>query len=292
MKQYQQYLEKRGMSQSTQQCQLAHIKGFTKWLKAQDYVVEKLGYQQMIHYLETQRQKGIGENTLIHYLRYLYIYFDYLMEQQKINHHPLQHLRLRNQTRKRAQQSTLKNLLSEAALNTIYEVYRANKRLNKRHLNMLGLMIYQGIAADETKYLQAGHLDLDGVRIFVPSSKRHQQRYLPLTAVQILPLSRYIQDKNPADLLFKYADTKQATGSRLWLCTQIKRELRLSNQSTIPFKNLIQLRSSRISLWVSSLGLRKAQYLAGHSNIASTQRYKVTDVSALQQQINQFHPFK
>ena len=292
MKQYQQYLEKKGMSESTQQRQIAHIKSFIKWLKEQEYVLEKLGYQQMIHYLEAQRQKGIGENTLVHYLRYLYIYFDYLMEKEAIQKHPLQHLKLRNQTRQRSQQNTLQNLLNEEELTAIYHAYKANKRLNKRHLNMLGFMIYQGIAADETKYLQAKHLDLEQTRIFVPSSSKHEQRYLPLMANQILPLSRYIQDKNPADLLFKYANTKQATNSRMWLSTQIKRELRLSNQSAIRFKNLIQLRNSRISLWISTLGLRKAQYLAGHNHIASTQRYKVTDVTTLQQQINQFHPFK
>jgi len=292
MEQYQQYLAKKGMSSSTQYRQIAHIKAFQKWLKEQEYILEKLGYQQMIHYLEYQRQKGIGENTLVHYLRYLYIYFDYLMEYEAIQKHPLQHLHLRNQTRQRAQQKTLQNLLTEEELTTIYKAYRANKRLNKPHLNMLSLMIYQGIAADETKYLQAKHLDLEQTRIFVPSSRKHEQRHLSLTALQILPLSRYIQDKKPTDLLFKYANEKQATNSRTWLSTQIKRELRLSNQSSIPFKNLIQLRNSRISLWVSTLGLRKAQYLAGHRHIASTQRYKVTDVSTLKQQINQFHPFK
>lgn len=292
MKQYEEYLTKKGMSSSTRQRQLAHIRSFEKWLKDQEYTLEKLGYRQMIHYLEYQRQKGIGENTLVHYLRYLYIYFDYLMEYEAIKKHPLQHLRLRNQTRQRAQQNTLKNLLTEEELNIIYGAYKANKRLNKRHLNMLGLMIYQGIAADETKYLQAKHLDLEQTRIFIPSSTKHEQRYLSLNAVQILPLSKYLDGKNPDELLFNYANTKQATNSRMWLSIQIKRELRLSNQSGISFENLIQLRNSRISLWVSSLGLRQAQYLAGHRHIASTQRYKVTDVTTLQQQINQFHPFK
>lgn len=292
MKLYQEYLAKKGMSSSTQQRQIAHIKGFLKWLKAQNYIVEKLGYQEMIHYLEAQRQKGIGENTLVHYLRYLYIYFDYLMAYEAIQKHPLQHLQLRNQIKQRSQQKSLENLLEEEELNSIYSVYRANTRLNKKHLNMLGLMVYQGIAAEETKYLKAKHLDLEQTRIFVPSSRKHEQRYLSLNAVQILALSQYITDKKPEALLFEYTSSKQATNSRSWLSTQIKRELRRNNKRAIKFKNLSQLRTSRISLWVSSLGLRKAQYLAGHRHIASTQSYKVTDISALQQQIKQFHPLK
>jgi len=179
MKTYQEYLAKKGMSPSTQQRQLAHIRSFINWLEAENYVLEELGYQQMIAYLCAQREKGIGENTLVHYLRYLYIYFDYLIEKQALKNHPLQHLRLRNQTRQRAQQNTLHNLLNEEELETIYQVYRANKRLNKKHGNMLGLLIYQGLATDETKYLQAKHLDLEQTRIFVPSSKKHKERYLP-----------------------------------------------------------------------------------------------------------------
>lgn len=293
MTDYQKYLENKSMSVSTQQRQIAHIKSFLKWVKHQSYQVEKMGYTQMIHYIEAQRHRQIGESTLVHYLRYLHIYFDYLMENGKIDHHPLQHLRLRNHTRQRAEQNLLhRSLLNESELQAIYSCYSANKRLNRPHLNLLGMMVYQGLAADEAKYLKVEHLDLEQVCLFIPSSRKHEQRYVPLNALQILPLSHFIADKKASDFLFIYRDQKQATNSRTWLSQQIKRELRLSNQSIIRFKNLTQLRNSRISLWVSTLGLRQAQYLAGHRNIVSTQRYKVTDVTTLQQQINQFHPFK
>lgn len=292
MKDYLIYLEKRGFSPSSQKRQHAHIKAFLHWLKSKKYEANQLQYPQMIHYIEAQRQRGIGENTLVHYLRYIHIYFDYLIEQGQANHHPLQHLRLRGQVRQKKQDTFLQDLLKEEELGQIYRCYQSNKRLNKKHLNLLTCIIYQGMATAEMRYVKVKHLDLEQARLFIPSSKKYRQRYVDLKASQILALSRYIDNKQPEAILFDYKNDKQATNSRTWLCQQIKIELKRSQQSHIAFKNLNQIRNSRIALWVKQHGLRKAQYLAGHTNIVSTQRYKTSDIDALQRQINQFHPLK
>jgi integrase/recombinase XerD len=45
-----------------------------------------------------------------------------------------------------------------------------------------------------------------------------------------------------------------------------------------------------ISYWIAVYGLRKAQYLAGHRFISSTEEYQQQDLDELQGDIDKFHP--
>ena len=58
------------------------------------------------------------------------------------------------------------------------------------------------------------------------------------------------------------------------------------------YLNLEQLRQSRITIWVKQEGLRKAQYLAGHKYVSSTERYQQIDLEELQKEIEKHHPLK
>ncbi|MCP4457928.1 MAG: hypothetical protein GY816_07890, partial [Cytophagales bacterium] len=47
---------------------------------------------------------------------------------------------------------------------------------------------------------------------------------------------------------------------------------------------------SVITKWVKTHNLRKAQYLAGHRFIGSTESYQENDMEGLIEKINQYHP--
>ncbi|MDD3772371.1 MAG: hypothetical protein BGP01_00495 [Paludibacter sp. 47-17] len=57
------------------------------------------------------------------------------------------------------------------------------------------------------------------------------------------------------------------------------------------FRNFTQKRASVITFWIKTQGLRKAQYLAGHSAISTTEKYVANNLDNLIDDINKLHPF-
>jgi hypothetical protein len=57
------------------------------------------------------------------------------------------------------------------------------------------------------------------------------------------------------------------------------------------FLNFKQVRTSVITFWIKTYGLRKAQYMAGHRYISSTENYLPNDLEDLIEDINTLHPF-
>lgn len=57
------------------------------------------------------------------------------------------------------------------------------------------------------------------------------------------------------------------------------------------FINFTQIRASIITFWIKTQGLRKAQHLAGHSAITTTEKYVSNDLEGLTDDINKLHPF-
>ena len=51
-----------------------------------------------------------------------------------------------------------------------------------------------------------------------------------------------------------------------------------------------QIRQSVVTLWINEHGLRKAQYMAGHKNVSSTERYNVAKMDSLKEEINKYFP--
>jgi site-specific recombinase XerD len=57
------------------------------------------------------------------------------------------------------------------------------------------------------------------------------------------------------------------------------------------FLNFQQVRASVITYWIKTQGLRKAQHMAGHSCISTTEKYVSNDLEDLTNDINKLHPF-
>jgi site-specific recombinase XerC len=55
--------------------------------------------------------------------------------------------------------------------------------------------------------------------------------------------------------------------------------------------NFTQIRTSVITFWVKTYGLRKAQILAGHRNISTTEAYLPNNLENLIEDISKLHPF-
>ncbi len=47
-----------------------------------------------------------------------------------------------------------------------------------------------------------------------------------------------------------------------------------------------------ITQWLKQHHLRQVQYMAGHKYLSSTQRYQVSNLDELQNEVEQHHPMK
>jgi len=165
----------------------------------------------------------------------------------------------------------------------------------KRNLVAIGIMVYQGTLASELKNIRLDDIDLAKGTIKITSSRRAAERVLPLNATQIGFLIDYIENVKPrleiickktyyADFLFSVEnpnfeeDVLQHTRLRI---RQIDRK----------FKSFYQVRTSVITNWLTTHGLRKTQYLAGHRSIGCTERYVPNNLENLIDDINRMHPF-
>ena len=54
----------------------------------------------------------------------------------------------------------------------------------------------------------------------------------------------------------------------------------------------MHIRSSVISLWIEQKNIIEVQYMAGHNNINSTERYKRVSMQDLRKALDQYHPMK
>jgi len=73
----------------------------------------------------------------------------------------------------------------------------------------------------------------------------------------------------------------------------MQKDLKKQLETTpINYKNIAQLRQSRISLWIKQYGIRQAQYLSGRKSIVSMERYQQMDLQDLSKQIELFHPMQ
>ena len=153
---------------------------------------------------------------------------------------------------------------------------------------LLSLLVYQGLATEELPHLRVNNIDLQSGFLNVPANNL-VARTIKLEACQMLLLLEYTRNKKPYAKLFPRLSIGRAGNHYNQLKSQIKKELS-KNQKHIPFKNLSQLRSSRIRLWIEKRGILAAQYLAGHRSLISTQYYQKEESAALRAIFENIHP--
>jgi len=165
---------------------------------------------------------------------------------------------------------------------------------------VLSILIYQGINTNETGTIELDDLDLIKATIKI-QNKKTPKRTLPLKAVQIGLIMYYLQNTRPQlleyqtkesnklFLLLPKSGSKTANNDTLkHLFKPLVKQVKIIDKQFVSFK---QIRASVITDWLKTQGLRKAQYLAGHSTITSTENYLPNNIDNLIEDINKLHPF-
>lgn len=289
IKSFERYLEEQRLRRSTILGHLQDLRRFQKWCK--DLVVNPTAvtYNDLLKFIESMQEKGSGKRSINLHLNSIRKYFEYLIQLEIRKDNPARDLRLKNTER-----TVRKQLLTPDQLDALYTRFQMRqqweykgeytKKTHRRNIVSLGLLVYQGVQSSELSLLEKGHLNLLQGTVYIPSSPKGNSRILKLNASQILAMQNYLQDL-PKDQEKLFANVILSNA-----LTQIMKALRKSFENEKI--NGPHIRASVIMNWLKLHNIRQVQYMAGHKQISTTERYKEQDIGDLQKQLEQFHPFR
>ena len=302
---FREWLTLKGYSSATVGTILRQTTDFLTWAEEQGLPeLAGLTYNDLMRYVQACQQRGVAQKTIAHYVSDLRKFFDFLISEGIGKDNPAAFIKLRG-----IKQGVCHHTLSPEELQRLYREYpvvikqgEPGKNIPPRERNLLsrqrnkimvGLLVNQGLRVEELKALTVQDLQLREGSLTVHSQRRTAQRTLALESSQVYELMDYlqtvrkafIQAQEPSDKLF----LQWNNGEHFYNVTQLLLvHLRKINHTV---KNLDQLRASVITHWVNLYDLRKAQYMAGHRYVSSTEAYKQQLLDALQADVKKFHPF-
>ena len=306
MKQFIQYMESKNHAITTQKAYIKSVQLFLKWYGQEPANCTKKDVLNFLSHLKenTNRQNISRRNVCIA----LNHYFAALMQADMTGNNPVALIKIRGANKKRLFKIYTPDELIQLADN-FYAVFisgfddsylkyptKKEKSFLSRHRNyaMLTLMLFQGLATAELSQISLNDIDFRKARITLNNG--YTVRALPIQAAQMGTLIHYIHNIRPlfvavcgeTDKLFFSLSAEQYGKTFSKPLRKLTKQVKSIDGN---FVNFAQIRTSVITHWIQSAGLRKAQYLAGHKNITSTENYLPNDLNSLMNDIQKFNPF-
>lgn len=302
------YLQSRNLAQSSIRTYTKMVEQFTDWHKADPISCTK---KDILNYLAHLKKNTDQQNaTRRHSCTALNHYFTALVQAEITNHNPIAFIKIRGANKKRLYRIYTPEELTQLADN-FYSFYisgfddsymkhptKKQKSLlcRNRNYTMLTFLLYQGLPTNELPLITLNDIDLSKATVKMGNSKKSRERTLPLNASQIGFLINYLNNIRPqflghcgqTDKLFFSLSSEQYDKTFSAPLRKLTRKVKAIDKN---FTNFNQTRASVITHWIQTEGLRKAQYLAGHKNIASTEEYLPNDLDSLKGDIQKFNPF-
>jgi site-specific recombinase XerD len=305
------YLQQKGFRQNTQKQIMRIANDFFCTSGAEAISTTK---KDVLKYLEHLKKAGKQNTTINISLRALKYYFAFLLEDGIITTNPTNFIKIRGVKRRKLHQIFTAEELTQLA-DDYYNLFIKNfddRKIKKnlrqysflgsqRNYCMLTFLIYQGLHTDELEKITLDDIDLFKATVRIAANNRTNARTLHLNATQTGVLMQYIQNTR-LELLQHYTEET----NRLFLLSSkcngkrkayekhsnsfnhLKTQLQSINTD---ITNLRQLRASVITGWIQTVGLRKAQYMAGHRYTSSTENYLPNDIEQLSDDIEKYNPF-
>lgn len=268
---------------------LSIIKRFKTYLNGKEKTAKLKDILQYIDYL---RKQGLHPKTLRNNLFAIKIYYRYLQETEQRKDHPCQKLYLKDQINRAI---AVEKLYSKNQLESLLTEHQTkNKSIQLRNEVIISLLICQALLVKEITSLKITEINLEKGEIVIQKGGKTNTRTLPLQANQILLFYNYLEARktllehtkkqNEYFITSKYGTVLNPHGIS-----------RLINDGK-PKEDWIQplkIRQSVIAnLLKSNNDLRIVQVFIGHRRSSSTEEYKQTELEALQNAVNQYHPIK
>lgn len=298
---YHHYLKAKGYTKATVEGMLKTTRKFSAWIDKQGIEITTINYNDITAYIKTNQERKITARTTQVIVIHVKHYLNYLVEAGTLSSNPALALKLKNTKKK-----TVYGILSPEELESIYKDYKTelphnpkappqalNNMARKRNKVLLGLLIYQGITAEDIKNLELKHLGLREGKIAIPGTRRSNERVLKLESHQIFDLYDYVNEVRKDILRISKKESTAlfvTTGSAHTLQNMVQKFLKDLTQQYTNVKNLDQLRASIITNWLKQYNKRKVQYMAGHRYVSSTEAYEANNIETLQEDIQRFYP--
>ena len=293
---FKEYRQKNGYSEKSIKVQDSHVNWFKNWCIRQNINPGDIIYNQVLQFIDSERERGIERQSIIREINSIRIYFDYLLESGITAQNIIKRFRIRQSGKK-----VLPEILSPAQLEKIYQGFislpawnhgtAVAKLLHQRNTVILGLMIYQGLDSGEIAKLETGQVNLGEGKIYIPSGRKSNSRTLRLQASQILPLKTYLEETRPELLEKRNQQTPYLFISKKY-SDMICKIVEVVKKIHPGLKDSRQLGASVIMNWLKTNNIRQVQYMAGHKSIRSTESYRGQDLTDLTKQLELFHPLK
>ncbi|TDO28705.1 integrase/recombinase XerD [Sediminibacterium goheungense] len=285
------YLYGKRLKEATRKSIIKQVQAFKQWVEAEQIPdVTEVSYNDVMAYVKYCTTQNNAQKTIAIKLTFLNHYFMWLIKEGEMNENPVSNIKVQGIRRKK-----LHHLFTTAELELIYQQYEATRSTGARNRVILGLVVYQSLRMEEITQLTLKDLQLKEGKVHVRGSRKTNSRALKLEAQQMVDLLEYLSNgrKELLEQTGKHTDQlfiSSGTGEQLFNTMQyLLKQLRNQHTKVMDWK---QLRASVISNWVKVHGLRKAQYMAGHKYVSSTEAYKQHDIDGLRGDIDQFHPIQ
>jgi site-specific recombinase XerD len=288
-KRFEKYLQKKGILSKTLSRQQREVNKYLSWLGQKEKDAEAAEKKDILDYLQHVKQsRNIENSTLNNTLQALKNYYSYLSQEHGANN-VTEFIKIRGTNRQH-----LRQLFTPDELDLLcddYYNYAQNYNPNARELNFypdyntllqgrfiaLTLMAYQAVQPSEILELTADDFNFRKATVTIHESRRGANRTLSLDASQIGIMMQY------------FADGDKPIMPNVNHFERLNVSLKTLHSK---YADLRQLRASVITNWIKVYGLRKAQYLAGHKQILSTERYLAHNFEKLQNDMDNFHPLR
>ncbi len=300
---FSEWLAIKGYSSGTIRSVVLRTEDFFTWTDEENISEPaEVSYNDVMAYVKSCSERGVSQKTIANYLNAIKKFYHFLVSEGMMKENPVAFIKLQGIKRR-----IYYDILSIDELQELYQRYpviipyepgsnippqKKNILSRRRNKAILGLLISQGLRVEEIKALRVQDLHLREGLITIHSQRRTAARTLQLEGHQVYELMDYLADtrkqllmmRSATDRLFiQWSDTANFYGITSILLEHLRR-------INARIKNLDQIRASVITHWVRIYDLRKAQYMAGHRYVSSTEDYKPQALDELQQDVTRFHP--
>jgi integrase/recombinase XerD len=288
--QFDYYLHGKRLAEASRIAIIKQVNTFLLWVEGESIPdVTEVSYNDVMAFVKHCGKAGNSQKTIAIKLAFLNHYFMWLVKTGEMTDNPASNIHIKGIQRKH-----LHHFLKREQLDDIYHKFNAIGITGMRNKVILGMVIFQALRIEELSSLIVKDILMKEGKLKVNSGRTTNSRTINLESFQIVDLLEYMS--NSRSILLRESNTSadrlfisSSGGDKLYNTFQYI--LALIKKQDKQVKNWKQLRASVISYWISVYGLRKAQYLAGHRFISSTEEYKQQDLDELQGDVDKFHPF-
>jgi integrase/recombinase XerD len=295
-REFRQYLKSKSYTRKGIESRMTAIRLFWKWTDKQDIEAEEVSYNDLLMYMKHKSGKGASQRTIQSYIGVIRHYYRHLLKEKKIISNPAMGIEVKGVKRK-----VLYNILEPQELQALCHGYKDDTARGTRNKVMLGLLINQGLKAEELARLEVKDINLREGKVEVPGGRKSNSRVMKLEARQVMEIYDYISKAREEIKRMrpkrKYQERQKT--NRLIIAeggivsnfsnytTSLMKKVRKINPAVL---NARQIRASVITGWLKKYNLRQVQYLAGHRYISSTESYLENELEGLKEEVEKYHP--